>query len=141
MFCFKEKNFFIFRRLYERYIRGQRTLRRLQCRRTHTAHLKEATRNRLLRELERERRYTIHEKICAHCKLIGDFTSTQSSIWILVANHEIIYRHGCNIESKAMNWNSLEEEIPCNRNVGTIRELDVMIDNLKKVIHNSKTSM
>ncbi|CAF0839404.1 unnamed protein product [Adineta ricciae] len=112
------------RKLYERYIRGQRTLRRLQCRRTHTAHLKEATRNRLLRELERERRYTIHEKICAH-----------------LANHEIIYRHGCNIESKAMNWDSLEEEIPCNRNVGTIRELDVMIDNLKRVIHNSKTSI
>lgn len=58
-----------------------------------------------------------------------------------MANHAIIYRHGCNIDSKAMNWDSLEEEIPCNRNVGTIHELDVMIDNLKKVIHHSKTSM
>lgn len=57
-------------RLYERYVRGQRTLRRLQCRRTHTAHLSEATRNRLLRELERERRYTIHDQICSHRALI-----------------------------------------------------------------------
>jgi hypothetical protein len=53
-------------RLYERYVRDQRTLRRLQCRRTHTAHLNEATRHRLLRELERERRYTIHDQICSH---------------------------------------------------------------------------
>lgn len=57
-----------FHRLYERYVRGQRTLRRLQCRRTHTAHLNEATRNRLLRELQRERRYAIEDKICAHRK-------------------------------------------------------------------------
>ena len=57
-----------FRRLYERYIRDQRTLRRLQCRRTHTAHLNESTRKRLLRELERERRYEIHQKICAYRK-------------------------------------------------------------------------
>ncbi|CAF4790220.1 unnamed protein product, partial [Rotaria magnacalcarata] len=41
------------RKLYERYVRDQRTLRRLQCRRTHTAHLNPTTRNRLLRELER----------------------------------------------------------------------------------------
>ncbi|CAF4329457.1 unnamed protein product, partial [Rotaria magnacalcarata] len=54
------------RKLYERYVRGQRTLRRLQCRRTHTAHLNEATRTRLLRELERERRYTVQEQICTH---------------------------------------------------------------------------
>jgi hypothetical protein len=54
------------RRLYERYVRGQRTLRRLQCRRTHTAHLNEATRTRLLRELERERRYTVQDQICAY---------------------------------------------------------------------------
>ncbi len=55
-------------RLYERYIRDQRTLRRLQCRRTHTAHLSESTRKRLLRELEHERRYEIHDKICAYRK-------------------------------------------------------------------------
>ena len=55
-------------RLYERYVRDQRTLRRLQCRRTHTAHLNESTRKRLLRELERERRYEIHQKICAYRK-------------------------------------------------------------------------
>ncbi len=60
----------IFRRLYERYIRDQRTLRRLQCRRTHTAHLSESTRKRLLRELERERRDVIHDKICVYRKLI-----------------------------------------------------------------------
>jgi hypothetical protein len=55
-----------FLRLYERYIRDQRTLRRLRCRRTHSAHINEATRNRLLRELEHERRYTIQSKICAY---------------------------------------------------------------------------
>ncbi len=58
----------IFLRLYERYMRDQRTLRRLQCRRTHTAHLRESTRNRLLRELQRERRDAIHDKICAYRK-------------------------------------------------------------------------
>ena len=52
-------------RLYERYVRDQRTLRRLQCRRTHTAHLNESTRTRLLRELERERRFTVHDQICS----------------------------------------------------------------------------
>jgi hypothetical protein len=55
-------------RLYERYIRDQRTLRRLQCRRSHTAHLTESTRNRLLHELERERRFTIRNKICDYRK-------------------------------------------------------------------------
>ncbi len=59
----------LFIRLYERYVRGQRTLRRLQCRRTHTAHLNEATRARLLRELERERRYTVQDQICTLRKL------------------------------------------------------------------------
>jgi len=59
---------FFLKRLYERYIRDQRTLRRLQCRRTHTAHLKESTRRRLLRELERERRDTIHDRICSYRK-------------------------------------------------------------------------
>lgn len=56
------------RKLYERYVRGQRTLRRLQCRRTHTAHLNQATRARLLRELERERRYTVQDQICDYRK-------------------------------------------------------------------------
>lgn len=67
----KEENLkyqFLFCRLYERYVRGQRTLRRLQCRRTHTAHLNEATRARLLRELERERRYTVQDQICNYRK-------------------------------------------------------------------------
>ncbi|CAF1049403.1 unnamed protein product [Rotaria sordida] len=113
------------RKLYERYVRGQRSLRRLQCRRTHTAHLNEATRNRLLRELERERRYAIQDKICAY-----------------LANHTIIFQHRCNIESKEpISWSELEEEIPHNRNIGTIHQLDVMIDNLKKVIRNSKSSI
>ncbi|CAF4569170.1 unnamed protein product, partial [Rotaria sp. Silwood2] len=113
------------RKLYERYVRGQRSLRRLQCRRTHTAHLNEATRNRLLRELERERCYAIRDKICAY-----------------LANHTIVFQHGCNIESKEpINWSRLEEEIPHNRNIGTIHQLDVMIGNLKKVIRNSKSSI
>ncbi|CAF4315512.1 unnamed protein product [Rotaria socialis] len=113
------------RKLYERYVRGQRTLRRLQCRRTHTAHLNPTTRNRLLRELERERRYAIEDKICAY-----------------LANHRIMFQHGCNIDSKQpITWSNLEEQLPCNRNVGTIHELDVMINNLKKVIHNSKQSL
>ncbi|CAF0882397.1 unnamed protein product [Adineta steineri] len=111
------------RKLYERYIRDQRTLRRLQCRRSHTAHLNERTRNRLLRELERERRYTIHDKICTY-----------------LSDHRIIYRHGCNIRSnQSITWSTLENEIPYNKNIGTIHELDVMINNLKKVIRNSKS--
>jgi hypothetical protein len=40
-----------------------------------------------------------------------------------------------------MNWSTLEEELPDNRNIGTIHELDVMIGNLKKVLRNSKSSM
>jgi len=40
-----------------------------------------------------------------------------------------------------MNWSTLEEEVPHNRNIGTIHELDVMIGNLKKVLRNSKSSM
>ncbi|CAF1170774.1 unnamed protein product [Rotaria magnacalcarata] len=113
------------RKLYERYVRDQRTLRRLQCRRTHTAHLNPTTRNRLLRELERERRYAIEDKICAY-----------------LANHRIMFQHGCNIDSKQpITWLNLEEQLPCNRNVGTIHELDVMINNLKKVTHNSKESL
>ena len=40
-----------------------------------------------------------------------------------------------------MTWSLLEEEIPDNRNIGTIHELDVMINNLKKVVRNSNTSM
>ena len=47
-------------------MRDQRTLRRLRCRPTHSAHLTDATRNRLLRELEHERRDVIHDKICAY---------------------------------------------------------------------------
>lgn len=40
-----------------------------------------------------------------------------------------------------MDWTTLEEEIPQNRNIGTIHELDVMIGNLKKVNRNSKSSL
>jgi hypothetical protein len=113
------------RKLYERYIRDQRTLRRLQCRRSHTAHLTESTRNRLLRELERERRFTIRNKICDY-----------------LTNRTIIFRHGYNKESKqSMNWKTLEGEVPLNRNIGTIHELDVMIGNLKKAIRISKSSI
>jgi hypothetical protein len=93
------------RKLYERYVRGQRTLRRLQCRRTHTAHLNEATRNRLLRELERERRYTVQDQICTYRKLIKSFFSIITSSISLVADHTIIFRHGCQINSnEAMTW-------------------------------------
>jgi len=113
------------RKLYERYVRGQRTLRRLQCRRTHTAHLNEATRARLLRELERERRYTVQDLICTY-----------------LADHTIIFRHGCQIDSdEPMNWLTLENEIPRQKHFDTIYQLDVMINNLKKVIRTSKTSI
>jgi len=101
------------RKLYERYIRDQRILRRLQCRRTHSAHLSDSTRNRLLHELQRERRDAIHDKICAY-----------------LADRTIIFRHGYNKESRQpMNWKTLEEELPYNRNIGTVHELDVMIGN------------
>jgi hypothetical protein len=113
------------RKLYERYVRGQRTLRRLQCRRTHTAHLNEATRTRLLRELERERRYTVQDQICTY-----------------LADHTIIFRHRCQIDSnEPMNWSTLENEIPRRKHFDTIHQLDVMINNLKKVIRTSKSSI
>ncbi|CAF2729674.1 unnamed protein product [Rotaria sp. Silwood2] len=113
------------RKLYERYVRGQRTLRRLQCRRTHTAHLNEATRTRLLRELERERRYTVQEQICTY-----------------LADHSIIFRHGCHLNSnESINWTTLENEIPRQKHFDTVHQLDVMINNLKKVIRTSKSSI
>lgn len=40
-----------------------------------------------------------------------------------------------------MTWSTIEEEIPDNRNVGTVHELDVMIKNLKSVNQNSKSSL
>ena len=53
-----------------------------------------------------------------------------------------MFQHGCNIDSKQpIAWSNLEEELLYNRNIGTIHELDVMINNLKKVIHNSKASL
>lgn len=110
------------RKLYERYIRDQRTLRRLQCRRTHTAHLKVSTSRRLLRELERERRDAIQDKICSY-----------------LANRTIVFRHGSG--KKSMNWSNLEEEMPYNRNIGNIHELDVMIDNLNKGMKNSSSTL
>lgn len=113
------------RKLYERYVRGQRTLRRLQCRRTHTAHLNQATRTRLLRELERERRYTTQDQICNY-----------------LSNHTIIFRHACQMNSKdSMTWSSLEQELPRQKHFDTIHQLDIMINNLKKVIKNSKDSI
>jgi hypothetical protein len=112
------------RKLYERYIRDQRILRRLQCRRSHSAHLNEATRNRLLRELERERRYTVQDQICT-----------------LLADHTIIFRHRCHINSpEPMSWSTLENEIPRQKHYDTIHQLDKMI-NLKKVIRTSKSSI
>ncbi|CAF1511070.1 unnamed protein product [Rotaria sp. Silwood1] len=113
------------RKLYERYVRGQRTLRRLQCRRTHTAHLNEATRTRLLRELERERRYTVQDQICTY-----------------LADHPIIFRNGSHLNSnESINWTTLENEIPRKKHFDTIHQLDMMINNLKKVIRTSKSSI
>lgn len=110
------------RKLYERYVRDQRTLRRLQCRRTHTAHLSETTRTRLLRELERERRYTIHDQICSQ-----------------LANHLLTFRHG--IQSKPMDWSTLEDQFCRRSHSETIRQYDTMINNLKKVSSsNGKSS-
>jgi hypothetical protein len=40
-----------------------------------------------------------------------------------------------------MNWSTLEEEVPRNRNIGTIHELDVMIGNLKRAIRNAKSPL
>ncbi len=130
------------RKLYERYVRGQRTLRRLQCRRTHTAHLNEATRNRLLRELERERRHTVQDQICTYRKLIPSFFQLYLFQLIIVADHTIIFRHGCQINPhEPMTWSSLEDEIPRQKHIDTIHQLDVMINNLKKVMRTTKSSM
>lgn len=40
-----------------------------------------------------------------------------------------------------MNWSKLEDEIPRQKHTDTIHQLDVMIDNLKKVMRTSKSSM
>jgi hypothetical protein len=40
-----------------------------------------------------------------------------------------------------MNWDTLEEEVPRNKNIGTIHELDVMIGNLKRAIKSPKFSL
>lgn len=112
------------RKLYERYVRDQRTLRRLQCRRTHSAHLSDKTRTRLLRELERERRYTVQEQICTR-----------------LAKNVFLFRHKNQIHSsQTIDWNNLEEELIRTQNQETIRQLDEMINNLKKVTHPSKSN-
>jgi hypothetical protein len=137
---FSKLNFSL--RLYERYVRGQRTLRRLQCRRTHTAHLNEATRTRLLRELERERRYTIQDQICSYRNIFFVLIIFRNIFFVPVADHTIIFRHGYHLNSnEPMNWSTLEEEIPRQKRYNTIHQLDVMINNLKKVIRTSKSSL
>ena len=130
-------------RLYERYVRGQRTLRRLQCRRTHTAHLNEATRIRLLRELERERRYTVQDQVCAYRKSnLYEFSIQILHFFLSVTDHTLIFRHGCQINSsEPMTWSTLEDELPRQKHFDTIHQLDVMINNLKKVIQTSKSSL
>jgi hypothetical protein len=40
-----------------------------------------------------------------------------------------------------MNWSTLEKEIPRRKHFDTIHQIDVMINNLKKVIRTSKSSM
>jgi len=60
----------------------------------------------------------------------------------LVSDHTIVFRHACQINAKdAMTWSSLEHELPRPKHFDTINQLDLMIDNLKRVIHNSKDSI
>ncbi len=40
-----------------------------------------------------------------------------------------------------MTWSTLENEIPRRKHFDTIHQIDVMINNLKKVIRTSKSSM
>ena len=63
--------------------------------------------------------------------------------WIyLVADHTIIFRQQYQINStESINWSLLEKELPKEKYTNTIRQLDVMINNLKKVIRTSKSSM
>ena len=54
----------------------------------------------------------------------------------------MIFRHACQICPKEpMTWSRLETEIPRQKHIDTIHQLDVMIDNLKKVMRTSKSSM
>jgi hypothetical protein len=63
-------------------------------------------------------------------------------LFVLVEDHTIIFRHRSQINSnEPMNWSTLEKEIPRRKHFDTIHQLDVMINNLKKVIRTSKTSM
>ena len=39
-----------------------------------------------------------------------------------------------------MNWSTLENEIALQKHFDTVHQLDVMINNLKKVIQTSKSS-
>jgi hypothetical protein len=57
---------------------------------------------------------------------------------LLVTDHTILFRHGCHL--KPMDWSTLEDEIPKQKNRNTIHQLDGMINNLKKVIRTSKSS-
>lgn len=40
-----------------------------------------------------------------------------------------------------MTWSTLEEELHYNRNIGPIHELEVMMENLKRVTRTSNTSL
>ena len=40
-----------------------------------------------------------------------------------------------------MTWSSLEDEIPRQKHIDTIYQLDVMINNLKKVMRTTKSSL
>lgn len=82
------KRFVFMFRIYERHIREQRALRRMQCRRTHVAHLNNETQRRLLKQLERERRQKFQEEICFERTLIDRFFFKFDDEFILFFNSE-----------------------------------------------------
>ncbi|CAF1304828.1 unnamed protein product, partial [Didymodactylos carnosus] len=105
------------RKLYERWVRNQRALRKIQCRRTHTQSLAEQTRQKLIRQLEKEEKIFVNDKICSK-----------------LAKYTLVFEH--NVENilspnyHLIDWKRFQSILtPDDLNT----ELDVMIRNLKAV--------
>ena len=60
---------------------------------------------------------------------------------LIVANHTLLFSHGKHIDSdESIDWSSLEKELPQVKAHETVRQLDVMINNLKRVMRNAQSS-
>ncbi|CAF0801933.1 unnamed protein product [Didymodactylos carnosus] len=105
------------RKLYERWVKNQRALRKIQCRRTHTQSLTEQTRQKLLRQLVKEQKIFINDKIC-----------TKLAKYSLVFEYNIENTLSSNY--RLIDWKSFESILTADE---ANTELDIMIHNLKAV--------